>query len=646
MMSPDSPGSGLAAGRPLPFQPIVDAASDGVAIIEVVDSADSSSRFSWKYLNPRGRAILGIAESELDGVDVETTSPGLADHGILQECAAAKDVEVSGRWALDGGRVMAMRAGTFAGYVVLRFRDITTTEQLQESERESRGRLLAILASINDPFIMLGPFWQLSYLNAEGAAILGSTLSDLQGRNIWEALPFLRGTDFERELLRADRDRIDVMFDVQFPTNPDVWVFVRAYPSEVGLTVRMRDVSADRRLASHAAEMQRAQSLVTLAGGIAHDFNNLLTVLQGNAELLADDLGPDHPGNARLVEIQGAARRAEDLTRQLLAYSQNQMILPTQVDLNSVIDANSVRLRRRAGQSVTVVIELEDAPVNVEVDPQELIQSVEYLVDNARDSMPEGGSLTLSVTRLSFPDTVLKTPNLPSGHFGVVSLTDTGVGMTTEMQARAVEPFFTDRQSGIRTGLGLSAADGMAKQAGGWLDIDSEVGVGTVVRIFLPCLVSDSDHAAPTLFPFGGSPPSKPAEQKRIRSILVVDDNTSIRDLVARLLSERGYSVESAADGPSAIELAARRDTPFDVLVTDIVMPGLSGFELADVLVVDELGSAVLFMSGYTDRAELVRSEGLTARGFIAKPFTAIDLVQAVEGLAAERDARLSRVNP
>ena len=641
--------SGSPEGFPLlPFRAIIDAATDGVAIIELIGPADSSPRFSWRYLNPHGRAILGLGESALDGVDIESTSPGLAHHGILQQCAVVARGEASARWALEDGRVLSIRAGSFDGYIVLRFRDVTSTEQLAESERESRGQLQAILASINDPFIMLDQFWRLAYLNAEAALILGRPLSDLRGRNIWEELPFLLDTDFERELLRSSRDNIDVMFEVRHPIDPDILLFARAYPSEVGLTVRMRDVSAERRITSQAAEVQRAKSLVTLAGGIAHDFNNLLTVLQGYAQLVTQDLGPQHPSAAHLEEIHGAAARAEDLTRQLLAYSQHQMVLPTRVDLNSVVVASSARLRNRAGESVTVIIDLEDTPVTVEVDPQELIQSVAYLVDNARDAMPEGGNLVIQVTRASIPGTSATAPILPAGNYGVVTLTDTGSGMTTDVRSRVTEPFFTHDRSNERSGLGLSAADGMAKQAGGWLEIYSEVGVGTVVRIFLPCLDSDSDEAgapSPTssVSP-GDPPPSHAADHHRTRSVLVVDDNTSVRDLVARLLSNRGYSVQTAADGPGAISLAAVSDTPFDVLVTDIVMPGLSGFDLAAAMVVDELGPAVLFMSGFTDRAELAQSEGLTVRDFIAKPFTAAEMLEAVERLLAERDARLGPV--
>jgi len=667
-MPPGEPVQGSSEGRPpLPFREIVDAATDGVAIIEVVDGADSSPQLLFRHLNPRACELLGLEASALDGVDVDTASPGLARHGILQSAAALR-LEVNDRWSMEPGRTLDMRAGTFAGYVALRFRDVTNTERLEESERESRARLEAILASINDAFIVLDRDWRLSYLNEEAARILRRPLSDLWGGAIWDELPFLRDTDFERQLLHASHDSVDITFETRHPIDPDTWLSVRAYPSEVGLTVSLRDVSNDRRVASHAAEMQRATSLGTLAGGIAHDFNNLLMVLQGHTEFLANDLGPGHPSAEHLEAIHAAAARAEDLTGQLLAYSQHQMVLPTRVDLNSVIDASSARLRNRAGESVTVLIDLADAAVTVEVDPRELVQSVAYLVDNACDAMPDGGRLVIRVARVSIPDSAVTVPNLPAGDFGVIELTDSGMGMTTDVRAHAAEPFFTHGRHGDRTGLGLSAADGIAKQAGGWLEIDSEVDVGTVVRIFLPCRDGDDDDdrdrdrddddrdddvevpasalLEPTSLSSADPPPSSAVDPNRTRSILVVDDNPNLRELIARLLSEQGYRVDTAADGPAAIALATSRSTPFDLLVTDVVMPGLSGFDLAAALVVDEHGPAVLFMSGFTDRARLAQPASFTARDFIAKPFRATEMAQAVERLLAERDARLGPVTP
>ena len=655
-MPPGGQVQGSSEGRsPLPFRQIVDAASDGVAIIEVVDPADSSPRLLFRYLNPRACELLGLGAFALDRVDVESTSPGLARHGILQRTAEGPG-EVNDRWVMDDGRVLGLRSGMFAGYVMLRFRDVTDTERLEESERASRARLEAILASINDAFIVLDGDWRLSYLNEEAARILRCPLSDLWGGAIWHELPFLRGTDFERKLFRASHDSVDITFETRHPIDPDTWLSVRAYPSEVGLTVSLRDVSTDRRVASHAAEMQRATSLGTLAGGIAHDFNNLLMVLQGHTELLADDLGPDHPSAAHLEAIHAAAARAGDLTAQLLAYSQHQMVLPTRVDLNSVIEASSARLRNRAGESVTVLIDLADAPVTVEVDPRELVQSVAYLVDNARDAMPGGGRLVIRVARVSIPGYEMTAPIVPAGDFGVIELTDSGMGMSTKVRAHAAEPFFTHGRHGDRTGLGLSAADGIAKQAGGWLEIDSEVDVGTVVRIFLPCVdvdveLGEVEVPAPGLLPStshsAADPlPSRAVDPSRARSILVVDDNPNLRELIASLLSVGGDRVDTAADGPAAIALASARSTPFDLLVTDVEMPGLSGFDLAETIVVDEGGPAVLFMSGYTDRARLAQPASLTARDFIAKPFRAAEMAQAVERLLAERDSRLGSVRP
>ena len=627
---------------PLPFRAIIDAASDGVAIIEPIDQLNPSfpQRFRWRYLNPRGSDILRTSGSDLDRVDVALSAPELAHHGILQQCMEAGRDEAKSRWTLGDGRELALRAGMFESYIVLRFRDVTSTVRLEKSELESRDRLEAILASISEAFLILDSHWRFSYLNEEAALLLRRSLGSLWGHYIWEELPELRGTEFERQLLRSGTERADVTFEIRYPIESDTWMFVRAYPSEIGVTVRLRDVSMDRRVAAHVADAQRAKSLTTLAGGIAHDFNNLLAVIHGHTAFLTDEFGPAHRGATSLGEINNAATRAQDLTRQLLAFSQQQMTLPALVELNGVIDALSTRLRERAGEAVEVQFILDESPVTVEVDPRELIQTMVDLIDNASDAMPTGGHLVIGVNKISLADSAAG----PTGQFGVVAVTDTGTGMSPEVQARAAEPFFTHGRDGRRSGLGLAAADGMAKQAGGWLELDSVVGAGTVVRIFLPCTDHHADDVA-AILPDGRLSTTSLARDNLNagRSILIVDDNTSIRNLLSRLLSKAGYDVQTAASGPAALALAAVRSTPLDLLVTDVVMPGQSGFELAAAIAVDELGPAVLFMSGFTNVAGVVQPANLTPREFLTKPFTSAEMLQAVERLLAERDSRPER---
>ncbi|MCU1400156.1 MAG: Blue-light-activated protein [Acidimicrobiales bacterium] len=626
----------------LPFRSIIDAADDGVAIIEAVGTAgEATDHYEWRFVNRRGRQILEVDGIALGGTDVELTAPGLVRHGILQNCALSAragsgDGEVHGKWLSSDGRVLAARARMFGPFMILTFRDVTLAEQLERSERTTRLRLGDILASISDGFIVLDADWRFSYVNVEAGRLLRRSPDRLLGCNLWEELPHLGSSAFHQNLHRASADGVAVAFESPGELDSEVWYSVRAYPSDVGLTIYFRDVTVERHVAMQAAEVERVNSLVTLAGGVAHDFNNLLTVLNGHAAILAERLGPAHPGMPQLEAIRSSAGRAEGLTRQLLAYSQHQMVLPTPVDLNLLVDAVRGQLLDRAGAGITIDFEFEEDPVTVDVDHRQLVQCLLDLVDNAHDAMPNGGRLTIGVSRA--PGSGARSEPPGTLGFGVICVSDEGVGMSEEIRTRATEPFFTHGGTGHRTGLGLSAADGMVKQAGGRLDLESASGAGTVVRITLPlCADSCADSAAAEA-PAAEAPAAElPDERPDEASILVVDDNASIRDLLARLLSDQGYVVEAAADCASAIERASARARPFDLLITDVLMPGQTGFELAEVLAASSTGPAVLFMSGFTDHPELSRAPAATLHAFITKPFSATEILGQVRRLLAEQ---------
>ena len=624
----------------LPFRSIVDSAVDGVAIITAVGAnPGEADRYEWRYVNPRGRKILEVDGIDLAGTDVELTAPGLVRHGILQNCrlsaeTGAADVDVHGKWLASDGRVLVARGRMFGPFTVLSFRDVTQSEELERSERMTQRRLADILASISDGFVVLDPGWRFSYVNVEAGRLLHRNPERLLGCNLWDELPHLRSSDFERHLRRADAEGVPVAFELPGELDPGAWFSIRVHPSDVGLTIYLRDITVERRIAIHAAEVERVESVVAIAAGVAHDFNNLLTVLNGHAAILAEQLDAGHPGTAHLEAIRRSAARAEGLTRQLLAYSQHQMVLPTPVDLNRLIGAVRGQLIDRVGPEVATVFEFDEEPVTVDVDRLELVKCLLDLVDNAHDAMPNGGRLRICVSR---EGGAVSDASLPGSlGFGVIRVADDGIGMSEEVRARAVEPFFTHGGTGHRTGLGLSAADGMVKQAGGRLDLESATGAGTVVTITLP-LCDGPAVASAAAAEAVGDEPSDPhtAEQ----SILVVDDNASIRDLLARLLSDQGYAVEVAADSPSAIERADVRTRPFDLLITDVVMPGHSGFELAEVLAASSSGPAVLFMSGYTDHPQQSRAPAPTVHAFITKPFSASEILQQVRRLLAERAA-------
>ncbi len=433
------------------------------------------------------------------------------------------------------------------------------------------------------------------------------------------AIAFERGSHrFEWEHLRADGE----VFPVE--------VLLTAVPEgpRTILHVVWRDITDRKQLEFELRHAQKMEAIGNLAGGVAHDFNNLLLAIMGYAELLDEEL-EDQPVLADQVrEIHNAARRAADLTSKLLAFSRKQALQPELVDLN-VLLAQSIRiLQVVVGESVRVEMHRCEEVLPVKVDPSQIEQVLLNVATNARDAMKEGGTLTIrSASEQVGEDSGL---NLPPGDYARVRIEDTGVGMAPEDAARAFDPFFSTKERGRGTGLGLASVYGIVTQSGGDVRIESSPGAGTVVEFHLP---RSRERLA--------SPPN-PGEKKRDRApargtILVVEDEVTVAAIVRRILERRGYQVKEAANGIEALEVFRSAAREIDLLLTDVVMPGMGGPELARHVRAEHPELPVLFMSGYTDDA-------LTAQGFdmeqvtiIRKPFTVMELI---EGIADVLDLR------
>ncbi len=377
-------------------------------------------------------------------------------------------------------------------------------------------------------------------------------------------------------------------------------------PSLRGILVLARDVTERRALERRLAQAERLESVGRLAGGVAHDFNNLLTVVRGNASLLTAELPPDSELRTFVDEIQLAADRGAGLTRHLLAFSRREPVEPRVFDVNALISDLLPLIRRLLGERVSVSWRPAVAACRVKADPNRIEQAILNLVANARDAMPEGGRLTLTTVDGS----------------GWVELRvhDSGIGMTEEVRLRAFEPFFSTKKAG--TGLGLATCYGIIEQAGGHVSLASEEGQGTTVTVLLPS-VSDAVAA---------SPPNR-SESGRVAAggparILVAEDEPSVQRIVTRALQSSGYEVVQASNGDEAAVLASEQ--AFDCLVTDVVMPGLSGDALARKVWADRPAMPVLFMSGYTDEFQPNLLPRERVAGFVAKPFAIADLVAAV----------------
>jgi PAS domain S-box-containing protein len=379
-----------------------------------------------------------------------------------------------------------------------------------------------------------------------------------------------------------------------------------------------RDTTNEARLARQLFQAQKMEAIGRLAAGVAHDFNNLLGVITGYGESLNLQLSTTDPLKDEVDQILKAAERAANLTRQLLAFGRKLVLRPEVLDLNGVVSGLEKMLLRLISEDVELVTRLEPGLANVEADPGRIEQIVMNLVLNARDAIPAGGKITIETRNTDLETSFASSiPSAPSGPFVMLAVTDTGSGMDAVTQSHVFEPFFSTKEVGKGTGLGLSTIDGIVNQSGGFVSVDSEVGVGTTFRVFLPRVEA---AAEPTLEAklgplLGGS-----------ETVLLVEDEPAIRELLRKVLSANGYTVLSAAEADEAVRVAEAHDGPIDVLITDVVMPGLSGPKLADLLVRSRPATKVLFVSGYSDEA--VRQHGLAGAGraFLGKPF-GLDLV-------------------
>src|SRR5256886_1556195 len=387
--------------------------------------------------------------------------------------------------------------------------------------------------------------------------------------------------------------------------------------------VLARDVTARRQLEDQLRQAQKMEAVGQLAGGIAHDFNNLLTAILGCTQLLLHATPPEDARREDVEEIKNAGLRAAELTRQLLAFSRRQVLAPKLLDMNSVVANMDKMLRRLIGEDVALVTELAADLGPVNADPGQLEQVLLNLAVNARDAMPQGGRLTIATANVVLTEEYAERHHrLPPGQYVLLAVSDTGVGMDEATQKHLFEPFFTTKEVGKGTGLGLATVYGIVKQSGGYIWVYSEPGHGTTVKVYLPRVPGAAEP-----LPVAAATPEL---RRGSEIVLLVEDAAPVRSLARKSLESYGYTVLEAADGPAALDLAARHPRGIDILVTDVVMPGMSRPELARRLAPLRHGMRVLYTSGYTDDA-MVRQGVLRAGvAFLQKPFVPETLARKV----------------
>jgi len=378
-------------------------------------------------------------------------------------------------------------------------------------------------------------------------------------------------------------------------------------------------------------QSQRLEAVGRLAGGIAHDFNNLLTVIVGAGSLVLEDLPRDHQARQDVEDVVAAGTRAAALTAQLLAYSRKQVLQPRILSINAVLTDVQAMLCRLIGEQVRINLTTRADDWTVRADPNQLEQVILNLALNARDAMPDGGSLTFETEHVVIEgDGSASHVGVTAGEYVMLSVSDTGTGMDELTRSQIFEPFFTTKSVGAGTGLGLATVYGIVRQSGGHIYVYSELGLGTTFKIYLPRQGGDTTPS--TLIASGESLASGAGQ-----TILLVEDAVDVREFVTRVLTRSGYIVR-AADGPeSAIALLKADSSHIDLLLSDVIMPGMSGRALADIVVQQRPEIAVLFMSGYTDNA-IVHHGVLDPRtNFLHKPFSPDQLLRLIRRILARR---------
>jgi PAS domain S-box-containing protein len=394
----------------------------------------------------------------------------------------------------------------------------------------------------------------------------------------------------------------------------------------------VEDVTERRMLEQQLRQSQKMEAVGRLAGGVAHDFNNLLTVIRGYTEILLSDLPDGDVQRGELEEIMKASERAGSLTRQLLAFSRQQVLAPKVLSLNTIVLNMHNLLRRLLGEDIDLQTVLDPQLGHVKADPSQIEQVIMNLAVNARDAMPMGGRLTIETANVELTenwgrDIISAKP----GSYVMIAMTDSGAGMDEATRARVFEPFFTTKEQGKGTGLGLSTAYGIVKQSDGYISVYSEVGIGTAFKVYLPCIETVKDATV--------TPTSTPATHRGTETVLLVEDEEGVRKLVRGILARQGYNVLEATSGEEALELVHEYSGKLDLLLSDVVLVGMSGRELSERLRIQMPSLRVIYMSGYTDDA-IVRHGVLTESAeFLQKPFSSDNLLRKVRAVLEKKQA-------
>jgi PAS domain S-box-containing protein len=498
-------------------------------------------------------------------------------------------------------------------------------------------RLRTIFDGMFDGVWLVSEDGTTTYANAAMAELLGTSPEEMRGREITEYM----GPDEWASMigfLRRQRKHAGERMELRFRRidGRDLFGIVAGSPivtkdgAFVGTMLNVSDVTGKRSIDAQVVQNQRLEAIGQFAGGIAHDFNNLLTAIQGYTQMAIDGLPADDPIRQDLVQVIASSERATAITSKLLAFTRRQVLLPVDVD-PAVVVAGMLPILAPLLGDVVIKLDVNANHAWVRVDPSQLEQVIMNLALNARDAMPSGGTVTISLHNLEGVDPERPDPDLTAGPFVRISVSDTGIGMDDETKARIFDPFYTTKLEGQGTGFGLSTVFGIVAQSGGQVQVDTALGAGSTFHIDLPRVVARGTAS---------KPPRLAAVRKGTGSILLAEDDPAVRLFARRTLESAGYTVFAAAGADDAIHASENWKSSIEVLVTDVVMPGMHGHELALLIRKARPGIGIVLMSGFTEHA-LGRGTALGEVEFLNKPFTMAELTQAVgRAAAAAAEAR------
>jgi len=611
------------------YRALFSRAGDGIFIMsldgKLIDINESFARM-------HGYDTVELLQMNIKDLDTPDTSKRFPER--VARLMAGETLTIEVEHYHKGGHVFPLEVSasliSFGGesYIQSFHRDITDRKRVEDALRSSEEKYRLVVENANDA-IVIAQDGRILYANPRFFDFIGESAEKLVGNTFIGLIhPDDREWVVGYHTMRMRGEQAPMIYEFRLVNNEGetLWVenslVLTTWQGRPATLSFLRNITQQKQLETQLIQAQKMEAVGRLAGGIAHDFNNLLTVITGYVELILGKQGKEDPFHKEMMEIKNAADKTAELTRQLLAFSRKQILQPKIIDLNDIVVNMENILRRLIGEDIDLLTDLGKDATTVLVDPVQIEQVIINLAVNARDAMPDGGQLVIQTKNALLDDSFAREhPSVVPGPHVVLSISDTGIGMSQGTMSKIFEPFFTTKDKGKGTGLGLSTTYGIINQSKGHIVVESVQGSGTTFRIYLPKAegVEPSYRKARSNDAMGGE-----------ETVLVVEDEPEVRELIREILVGKGYTVIVAGGGEEAVLLSDDFKEPIHLLVTDVVMPGMNGRELADRISAARRGVKVIFMSGYTD--DVIGHHGVLGDGieFLEKPFSPETMVSKI----------------